>query len=131
MLNTFPILLSFAIFIPFIFRIFVVLFLIQIIVALKNKVLLGEYFSKSNLPFSKYLPVLTQIAIAVSAVFLLIGLYTQIASLVAIYFILTIQGINKQIYFMKHSESTFTYVALICFSLLFLGAGVFAFDLPL
>ena len=131
MLNTFPTLLSFAIFIPFIFRICVALFLIQIVITLKNKKVLKEYFSKNNLPFSKHLPFLIQIGVAVSATFLILGLYTQITSLISVYFLFTIQGINKQISFMKHSDSAFSYITLLCFSLLFLGAGAFAFDIPL
>jgi len=131
MLNTFPILLSFAIFVPFIFRIIIALFLLQIIASLKNKISVTEYFQSKNFIFAKHIRFGLQIIFAISAVLIILGLYTQITSLVITYFLLVVQSINKQISFTKHSNQVFGYVALISFSLLFLGAGAFAFDLPL
>lgn len=131
MLNTFPILLSFAIFVPFIFRIVIALFLLQIIASLKNKTALTSYFQSKNYPLAKHLAFGLQIIFAVSAVLITLGLYTQITSLVIMYFLFVVQGLNKQISFIKHSNQVLGYVALISFSLLFLGAGAFAFDLPL
>ncbi len=131
MFNTFPILLSFSFFVPFNFRISIALFLIELFVVLKNKKLLSEYFEKNKHPFAKHLPYFFQIGVAVSALFIAVGLYTQITSLVVIYFLLTLNNINKKTKIFPQSESSFTYVLLISFSLLFLGAGVFAFDLPL
>ncbi len=131
MLNTFPTLLSFALFVPFIFRISIALFLLELAISLKNKKSFTAHLSANRYPGSKIIPYIFQIGIALSAIFILIGLFTQISSLVALYFFIVLGNINKHIKLVKHSESTFTYASLICFSLLFLGAGVFAFDLPL
>lgn len=131
MLNTFPTLLSYALFIPFLFRICIAIFLVELVISLKNKNTITEYFKNKKYPFAKILPYIFQIGLAVSAILITIGMYTQIASLIGIYFLLTLGKINKEIKLVSHSESAFTYATLICFSLLFLGAGVFAFDLPL
>lgn len=131
MLNTFPTLLSFALFVPFIFRISIALFLIELALALKDRKPFSTYLSQNKIPGSKIIPHIFQAGIALSAFFILIGLFTQVSSLAALYFLLTLGNINKHIKLVKHSDSTFTYASIMCFSLLILGAGFFAFDIPL
>ncbi len=131
MLNTFPTLLSFAILVPFVFRICVAYFLIEIAVGLKNKGMLSGYYREYGYPLAHLVPWKFQIFAAGSAFFLAIGLFTQISALVAFFTILAIGHANREIKTFKHSESAFAFAALICFSLLFLGAGAFAFDIPL
>lgn len=131
MLNTFPTLLSFAIFVPFIFRIIIFIFLFEIVIALKNKHDLINYFKSKKYLASKSIPWILQIGIFATSVLILIGLYTQISTLIAMYFLMITRRINKHVKLVKQPSSTFGYISLICFSLLLLGAGAFAFDIPL
>ncbi|MDO8620089.1 MAG: DoxX family protein [bacterium] len=66
------------------------------------------------------------------AVMLIIGLYTQIAALVA--FILSLEAYylkGKHGAHIEHRRHLFFLIAVISFSLLLTGAGALAFDLPL
>lgn len=63
---------------------------------------------------------------------LFIGLYTQVAALAG----MAIAVALKMFYFLKapvvlHTKATYFLLFMICFALIFLGAGAFAFDLPL
>ncbi len=131
MLSTFPTLLAFGILVPFIIRLTVAFFLFGIVRSFSKKILITNYFIGNKYPGAQFLPTLLQIAVAVSGFFILIGLFTQIAALVAIYLIITVGNINKEVRITRHSSSTFNYLAIMCVLLLFLGAGIFAFDLPL
>lgn len=131
MLNTFPSLLSFAIFVPFVFRICVALFLLEIVIALKHKAAFASYYREGGYPLARFIPWKLQVLAAMAAVLLAIGFLTQITALVALFVVLSVGNANKQAHTIKHSESAFAFVALICLSLLFLGAGAFAFDIPL
>ena len=131
MLNTFPTLLSFAIFVPFIFRICVALFLVEIVTGLRHKAAFTSYYKENKYPLAEVIPWKLQILAGMSALLIALGFLTQIASLVALFVVLSVGNANKHAHTFKHSESAFAFVALICFSLLFLGAGVFAFDIPL
>ncbi len=131
MLNTFPTLLSFAVFVPFIFRICLVLFLLEIVTGLKNKSAFTSYFRENGYPLATMIPWKLQLLAGMSALLLVAGFLTQITALVAMFTILTVGNANRQAHTFKHSEAVFGFAALICFSLLFLGAGAFAFDIPL
>jgi uncharacterized membrane protein YphA (DoxX/SURF4 family) len=131
MLNTFPSLLSYAILVPFVFRICLVIFLFQITTGLKHKAAFASYFKENKYPLANIIPWTLQILSGVSAILLILGLFTQIASLLAAFTLLTVGNANKFAHTFKHSESAFFFAALVSFSLLLLGAGAFAFDLPL
>ncbi len=131
MLNTFPTLLSFAVFVPFIFRICLALFLLGIVTGLKNKSAFTSYFRENRYPLATMIPWKLQLLAGMSALLLAVGFLTQITALVAMFTILTVGNANRQAHTFRHSEAAFGFAALICFSLLFLGAGVFAFDIPL
>jgi uncharacterized membrane protein YphA (DoxX/SURF4 family) len=131
MLTTFPSLLSYAIVVPFVFRICLVLFLYQIVISLKNKAAFASYFRENKYPLASIIPWKLQILAGVSAVFLALGLFTQIAALVAAFTLLTVGNASEHSHTVKYSACAFWFAALISFSLLFLGAGAFAFDLPL
>jgi hypothetical protein len=131
MLNTFPTLLSFAILVPFVFRICLALFLLEIVLGLRHKAAFTSYFRENKYPFATWIPWKLQLLAGMCAILLAVGFLTQITSLVALFTILTVGNANKHARTFKHSESAFAFVALICFSLLFLGAGAFAFDIPL
>src|SRR5690606_15098120 len=129
MLNTFPTLLSFAIFIPFIFRIFLTLFIFELAIHIQDSQKISDYFKERKIPLANYMPKIIQVVLFILSIFILIGLYTQITSLVTFCALFILGNINKHAQIFRHSESAFTFAMLICFSLLFLGAGVFAFDL--
>lgn len=131
MLTTFPTLLSYALFVPFIFRICVALFFIEIAFTLKHKESFTNYLIQNKFHFARIIPWKIQMVSFLCALFLVIGLFTQITSIISIMTLYYVSTVNKNAKIFPQSESTFAYVLLICFSLLFLGAGVFAFDLPL
>ena len=131
MLNTFPSLLSFAILVPFLFRIALAIFLFQIVYALRNKSAFTSFYREHGYPFSSWIPWKLQLLAGMSAILLAAGFLTQITSLIALFVILAVGHVNKGAHTLRHSEGAFTFAALICFSLLFLGAGAFALDLPL
>lgn len=131
MLNTFPTLLSYALLVPFLFRICLALFLIQIAGSLGNKLAITTYFSNNKYPFAWAIAWLLQIFSVLCAIMLALGLYTQITALVTIYVLLSLGHVSKHLGIFRHSESTFAFASLISFSLLFLGAGSFALDVPL
>jgi hypothetical protein len=130
MLNTFPTLLSFAILVPFAFRICVALFLLEIVIGLKKKSAFASYYKTHGYPFARFIPWKLQILAGMSALLVAVGFLTQISSLIALFVVLSVGNANREAHTFKHSESAFAFVALICFSLLFLGAGAVAFDLP-
>jgi uncharacterized membrane protein YphA (DoxX/SURF4 family) len=103
----------------------------QIALSLKEKSVMTEHLTLSKYPTPSLVPWAFQIVLFGASLFIAIGLFTQITSLVSIYVLLSIGNINKYTKQFPHSESTFFFVSLICFGLLFLGAGGFAFDLPL
>lgn len=134
MLNPFPTLLSFSFFAPFLLRVVVGL----ITATAGFKMFSGKLethaalLKVSGLPPRKtwiHLMALVQI---VGGGMLILGYLTQIAALVigvgALFaMLLTYTHPHK----LQHSASFFGLVAIICFSLLLLGAGAFAYDLPL
>jgi len=122
MLNTFPYLLNFTFIIPFILRIFV-----------------GSYFLKQTwIEFKKHprrksnIPKLNRTIGALAAIFLLLGLFTQLTSLFLI--VLTFFNIyyKKKNNTLKEGKLDF-YVLLvgILLSLIISGAGILAIDIPL
>lgn len=131
MLNTFPSLLSYAILVPFVFRICLVFFLLHVVTGLKHKAAFASYFKENKYPLANIIPWKLQILSGVSALFLALGLFTQIAALVAAFTLLTVGNANEHSHTFKHSQSAFAFAAVISFSLALLGAGAFAFDLPL
>lgn len=120
MLNTFPTLLYFGIIIPFIFRLILSYFYFkkaykELYLERKNKKSKERYFA---------------ILESFLALFLLVGFYTQITSLIlivsTIFYILLKKG-----EFEKYEKDFYLLLLIILISFLFLGAGIFAFDLPL
>ena len=114
-LTTFPILLDFGLISPFLLRIAVSLFILYI------------GFERYKKPYKW-----TSIIYIISGILLLIGLYTQIASIIGILVVSFDFWANK-----KTTEPTkerfilYAIVKIILISLIFTGAGFLAFDLPL
>lgn len=98
------------------------------------------YFTKEHVSFArtsdtrnlKYASCILAAIEVVGGVLLFIGLYTQVAALAG----MLIAALLKVLSFAKfslapHGKVTYFMLFMICFALLFLGAGAFAFDLPL
>jgi uncharacterized membrane protein YphA (DoxX/SURF4 family) len=68
----------------------------------------------------------------ISGVLLIIGLYTQIASIVGILVLIFDFYVNRKSTLISEDKKTlYVIVGVILLSLLFTGPGLFAFDLPL
>lgn len=92
----------------------------------KNNFKLKEY------PFSNIIPVVFGVVEIITGIFLMSGFLTQLMAIIAIYLFLNLIFIEKHVGRAFDYPNLF-YVAmiLICISVLFLGPGIFAFDLPL
>lgn len=133
MLSIFPGLFTYAIVAPFILRVALGGFFIWQGVRRRKE----EMASWDNLWSGKKIgslplsPILAKIQIVIG-VFLLFGLYTQIATLLAIIFIWLEFKKKAEVFKPTFQEMwAAVFMTVIAVSLLFLGAGIFAFDLPL
>ena len=133
MLNVFPDFLTFGLLAPFLLRLAVgFLFLKAGVKKAKGGAWTTPIFEKMHLrPGARYTLALGVIEV-VSGILLIIGLYTQVAALAAALISLFGWYAKK-----KHpsetpgSKGAFLLLFVISLSLLFSGAGFFAFDLPL
>ena len=134
MLNTFPNLLPYGLFATTIIRLVIgfVLVYIGILTLSSRRQLLSQKLSLYKYPFENFVPWPLGIIEIITGGCLIIGLLTQISSLVAIYLFLSLLvidlGKNK-----VFDQSTIFYIILILvsISLLFSGAGFLSVDLPL
>jgi len=134
MLSVFPTLFSYVMFVPLVFRLIVGLTFLwfgfsKLIRDRKSKV---EMFESLNMrPGALYLWVIAVLEI-VAGVGLVIGFLTQIAtSVLSILIVGAIVIKNKQPGAIASSFGFLYLLLAISLSLLFLGPGVFSFDLPL
>ena len=67
----------------------------------------------------------------ITGILLIIGLLTQIAAIITIYLFLSLYLIDKDIHVFNFQKSFYLINIIVCLSLLILGAGIFAVDLPL
>jgi len=137
MLSIFPELFTYALVAPFVLRVALgSYFIVQGLRRHKQDTMVWEnLWSKNGAPIKigslKVAPVLVKIQI-VLGVLLFVGLYTQVAAILVLIFA------GAEI-FMKHKQSPLTFnekwftviVGAMSLSLLFLGAGFLAIDLPL
>ncbi len=134
MLNTFPSLLSYGLVAPFILRIVLGALLISIglVMAFRRRDAFVAYFTEHSFPFPLASVWIFGIAEIVTGAFLVMGLSTQTASIVAIFLLTNIYVFEKRDdRLLPHSPSLYLALAAIALSLLFTGAGFFALDLPL
>lgn len=134
MLNTFPELLNYSILAPTLLRLVLafVLITIGIDTITKKKILFLAYFESKAYPLAKLLPWKFGIAEIILGLFFLFGFFTQIASLIAIYILFCLFYIeNRAEKILPHNSTFYLIMIVIAISLLFLGAGAFAVDLPL
>lgn len=134
MLSVFPDLFSYSLLVPFIFRLILgflfIRFGYEIFTTKRN--LKVEILSTLKLKASTFWLFLSVAIEMISGILLIIGLYTQIVVLVVSIFLIIAKAIqyrNRQI--IIANQNTLTLLLIIALSLLFLGAGFWAIDLPL
>ncbi len=125
MLSLFPELLDWSFYVPFFFRLFLSCYLLAAGYHLIKKNNRGE--GEEKLTWGIFGTLIMAIGF-----FLLLGVYTQILGVIS--FVISLLAIYCK---KHHSHNTpesiafYTLFGLLSLSLLFLGAGPFAFDLPL
>ncbi len=134
MLSIFPSLLIFGILAPFILRVIVGVYFLHAGYLDFGKEEGGslEEITKKHGKYAK--PFLTIFAIAevVVGLSLIVGLFTQVAALIGIIFVLKFLWFKNEFpIFIKHEKVFYFMVLTILFSLLLTGAGALAIDLPL
>ena len=133
MLNTFPDLLAFGLIAPLILRIAVgAMFLNAGVKKLRQRTWVFALFERLNLKPASTYTIAFGVLECVAGALLIVGFLTQIAALITL-LISAFALYSKS----KHPEQTpgsrgvFFLLLVISLSLLFSGAGFFAFDLPL
>ncbi|HEY4508161.1 MAG TPA: DoxX family protein [Candidatus Paceibacterota bacterium] len=133
MLNPFPDLLAFGLVAPLLLRVAVGLMFVNAgIKKLCRKSWVISLFERLNLkPASSY-AVAFGVVEVVSGFLLVVGLFTQIASLATLVVsVFMLYEKNKRPAEMPGSRGVFLLLCIISLSLLFSGAGFLAFDVPL
>lgn len=134
MFNVFPQLLTFGLIAPFLLRIFLVTWLVYVSFLLIKGRAVGflAYFESREYPLARVVPLLLAIIAGVTGLFLLFGVYTQLAAIITIFILATmlfIEHRSEQI--MSFSTWFYVLAIIVCISLLFSGAGFFAVDYQL
>ena len=134
MLNVFPNLLTYGLIAPFILRIVVGIILLEIgyLKLGKEKAAWNMFFQTIHFKPSYIFVALLALIEIVAGGFLIVGYLTQIAALVMAIILFAEAYIELQDgALLKRDIVFYTLLLVICVSLLFSGAGAFAFDLPL
>lgn len=133
-LNTFPSLLTFSMISPFILRVVLGLIIINLgsLKLGKEQAAWQELFELINIHPAKFLVKSLAFVEIIGGLILLVGAYTQLASMIfAVLFfceaVLEYRDSNLE----KRDLTFYILVFAISLSLIFLGAGAFAFDLPI
>jgi len=133
-LNTFPDLLTYSMLSPFILRVVLGLIIINLgnLKLGKEHVAWQELFETINLHPSKFFVKTLAFIEIIGGIMLVVGTYTQLTSIIfAILFfceaVLEYRDPNLE----KRNFTFYLLMFTISLSLIFLGAGAFAFDLPL
>jgi uncharacterized membrane protein YphA (DoxX/SURF4 family) len=123
MLSVFPDLLTFGIIAPFLLRVTLGIILISIghKVFFKEKKSFTGYYTANKYPFAGSLPIIFGSLSILVGLFLIIGFLTQVAALLSIYILVSL----------SFQTSFYALAVAVSVSLLFLGAGIWAVDLPL
>src|SRR5258708_37546347 len=132
MLRIFPTLLVFSLVAPFLLRLATgPLFLSWSIRTLSSeRRSVASHLSNWNIPGSAGAIILGIIE-GIVGILLVVGLYTQVAALIGMILSALFALLSRKEMFVGTNALSYLLVALICFSLMFSGAGFFAFDLPL
>jgi len=133
MLSIFPDLLSFGIIAPLLLRVTlgVILAIIGYRIVYKYRGQFFKFYQENKYPMTNVFPLFFGYLTMVTALFLIFGFLTQAAAIVAIYLLASISLIDKNIHVFDFQKSFYWMTIVVAVSLLFLGAGIFAIDLPL
>jgi putative oxidoreductase len=134
MLNTFPLLLSYSFFSPLILRLAIgIIFISYGYVKLtSNRAKEISFFESIGFKPGKYYAFGFGVVEALIGLMLIVGLYTQIAALIAfIISLLCVIAKNKYPEKFPNQAKYYTLLLVISLSLMLSGAGPFAFDIPL
>jgi len=133
-LNTFPDLLTFSMLSPFILRIVLGLIIINLgsLKLGKEQVAWQELFETINLHPAKFFVKILAFIEIIGGLMLVIGSYTQLVSIIfAILFFCEAVLEYREPNLERRNLTFYILMFTISLSLVFLGAGVFAIDLPL
>lgn len=133
-LNTFPNLLTFSMLSPFILRVVLGLIIINLgsLKLGKEQALWQELFELINIHPAKFFVKSLGYIEMIGGLILLVGAYTQLTSMVfAVLFFCEAVLEYRQPNLENRDLTFYVLVFSISLSLIFLGAGAFAFDLPL
>ncbi|MFT5179691.1 MAG: putative membrane protein YphA (DoxX/SURF4 family) [Candidatus Paceibacteria bacterium] len=132
MLNTFPDLLTFGLLAPFLLRVALGLVLLKItLLTYQKESSFVSFFKSIKVPLAELFVKKIMLVELVVGILLVTGTYTQISSIIATYVLLLMLFVNKNKKILRFDTLLYTVLIVISFSLLFSGAGAFAFDYPL
>lgn len=132
MLNVFPHLLTFGFIAPLLLRVTlgVTLFMIGRSMITMKYISVAAYFETQEYPLATWLPRLIGYAACVTGVFCVLGFFTQLAALVAIYILLNMMFIeHRDERIFDYSQVFYLIMIVIASSLVFSGAGLWAVDM--
>jgi len=131
MFNLFPDLLSYSLIAPFLLRVVVGFILFKFgwntVTNKRPEVYNFTTSNKNTLILTKFLGLIHLIL----GLLFIIGLLTQVISLVVLLFSIISYTATKKKFFRYRDPVFFVLLGVICLSLVFSGAGAFALDLPL
>jgi len=133
MLNPFPDLLYLSLFVPLILRLALGSFFLfegYLRLILKRDHFLAHFTERWPKEGAMLLWVFGGLEILVGGL-LIVGFYTQIAALLAIFIMLSAACVHNGSLFLMRGRMLYLFIFVISFSLLLSGAGPFSFDLPL
>lgn len=134
MLNFFPDLLAFGLFAPVFLRLTVGALFIHLAyyTLFTKRTAYVEFFKEKKFPLASIIPWKIGVGEFLVGCLLVIGLFTQIVAIVAIYISLVLMFVQKfKDDIIPYSSTLFFVIIMISLSFLFSGAGFFAMDLPL
>ena len=131
--NPFPDLLTYALLAPLILRVTAAAFFAYLATHhFRNKKTAAPELSILNQHTAVFALGVYALIEALVAIGLFLGFYTQIAALVGLVVCLKVLFLRRGLHHLAPlTRSTYILLGIICLSLLFTGAGAFAFDLPL
>jgi uncharacterized membrane protein YphA (DoxX/SURF4 family) len=133
MLSIFPDLLSLSLVAPLLLRVTlgVIVGMIGYKIVYKYRGQFFKFYQENKYPMAKSMPLVFGYLAIVTGIFLVIGFLTQIATLVAIYIFASLYLIDKDLHIFEYQKHFYILTVVVSVSLLFLGPGILAIDLPL
>lgn len=133
MLSIFPDLLSFGLLAPVLLRVTlgIILIIIGRKIAFKYRGQFFKFYQENKYPVPNTLPLIFGFLTILTGTFMIIGFLTQVAAIIAIYISLSLHLTDKDLHVFEYQKSFYALMVVVSISLLLLGAGIFAIDLPL